>query len=219
LIEDDTGTCEVLKAELEARSFDVVVQKSAEAALALLSEDDFGVVISELSMRAQTGEALYRRVSELRPETPIIVLTAYEGEEVAVAAVRAGVYDFVTKPVDLPHLALTIERALEHRALLGEIHKLRSAVSEWNPFYEMPGANSLVLPPMDEVEQRYVSRVLEAVGGNKASAARVLGVDRRTLYRKLDRWRDVASRRTNGNGNGASMADAPSPQVGADRRQ
>ncbi len=43
--------------------------------------------------------------------------------------------------------------------------------------------------PMDEIEQRYIRKVLDAMGGNKASAARVLGVDRRTLYRKLDRWR------------------------------
>jgi two-component system response regulator HydG len=42
--------------------------------------------------------------------------------------------------------------------------------------------------PIEEVERRYVAQVLEALGGNKASAARVLGMDRRTLYRKLERW-------------------------------
>ena len=42
--------------------------------------------------------------------------------------------------------------------------------------------------PIEEVERRYVEQVLEALGGNKASAARALGMDRRTLYRKLERW-------------------------------
>ncbi|HXN33823.1 MAG TPA: helix-turn-helix domain-containing protein, partial [Polyangiaceae bacterium] len=48
------------------------------------------------------------------------------------------------------------------------------------------------LLPMEEVERRYILRVLEAVGGNKTLAAQVLGFDRRTLYRKLDRCRDTA---------------------------
>jgi two-component system, NtrC family, response regulator HydG len=41
---------------------------------------------------------------------------------------------------------------------------------------------------LDEIEKRYILRVLEAAGGNKASAARILGLDRKTLYRKLERW-------------------------------
>jgi len=44
------------------------------------------------------------------------------------------------------------------------------------------------LPPMEEVERRYVLRVLDAVHGNKALAARILGFDRKTLYRKIDRF-------------------------------
>ena len=44
------------------------------------------------------------------------------------------------------------------------------------------------LVPLDEVERRYILRVLEAVGGNKTLAARILGFDRRTLYRKLERY-------------------------------
>jgi two-component system response regulator HydG len=59
--------------------------------------------------------------------------------------------------------------------------------------------------PMEEVERRYIGQVLDALGGNKASAARVLGMDRRTLYRKLERWAhdaapapDDASRRLAG---------------------
>ncbi len=44
------------------------------------------------------------------------------------------------------------------------------------------------LVPMEEVERRYILRVLEAVSGNKTAAARILGIERKTLYRKLERW-------------------------------
>jgi two-component system response regulator HydG len=54
------------------------------------------------------------------------------------------------------------------------------------------------LPPLEEVERRYVLRVLEAASGNKALAARILGVDRKTLYRKLDRWGALAGAKDDG---------------------
>jgi two-component system response regulator HydG len=58
---------------------------------------------------------------------------------------------------------------------------------------------------MDEVERRYIAQVLDALGGNKASAARILGLDRRTLYRKLERW---------GKGGGAPSTDEPERRFG-----
>ena len=54
------------------------------------------------------------------------------------------------------------------------------------------GDESVELLPMDEVERRYILRVLEAVGGNKTTAAEVLGLDRRTLYRKLERYGETS---------------------------
>lgn len=52
----------------------------------------------------------------------------------------------------------------------------------------IPGDDPAALPTMDEVERRYVLHVLDALRGNKAAAARVLGFERKTLYRKLERW-------------------------------
>ena len=51
-----------------------------------------------------------------------------------------------------------------------------------------PSDDPAELVPLEEVERRYILRVLEAVGGNKTLAARILGLDRKTLYRKLERW-------------------------------
>jgi two-component system response regulator HydG len=64
---------------------------------------------------------------------------------------------------------------------------------------------------MEEVERRYIGQVLDALGGNKASAARVLGMDRRTLYRKLERWGK--------DGGPTSREDGPNPLDGADGRR
>jgi DNA-binding NtrC family response regulator len=121
-----------------------------------------------------------------------------------IAAIRTGAYDFVTKPFEMDDLALTLSRALKNGALREEVQRLRGFVSTGTT-RELPVANTLAprefraldlpaaplaLLSMNEVERRYIVRVLAAVGGNKTLAAQLLGFDRRTLYRKLERFRD-----------------------------
>src|SRR5690606_34173050 len=65
------------------------------------------------------------------------------------------------------------------------------------------------MPPLSDVERRYIERVLEAAGGNKTLAARVLGLDRRTLYRKLERWNREARQRRPEKAAAKSAAVAP----------
>jgi two-component system response regulator HydG len=61
------------------------------------------------------------------------------------------------------------------------------------PRFVLDGCDTSTILSLEEVERRYIAQVLAAVGGNKASAARSLGVDRRTLYRKLERWASGAA--------------------------
>ncbi|MGD0523873.1 MAG: helix-turn-helix domain-containing protein, partial [Polyangiaceae bacterium] len=69
------------------------------------------------------------------------------------------------------------------------VEDLPSQIREYTVSHVLVAANDPTeLVSLDEVERRYVERVMQAVGGNKRQAAEVLGVDRTTLYRKLDRW-------------------------------
>ena len=89
-----------------------------------------------------------------------------------------------------------LQNCMERAVVLAQfdhigIEDLPERISECKPTaLPFASVDSDRLLPMDEIEQRYIRQVLSAVGGNKASAARVLGLDRRTLYRKLDRWRE-----------------------------
>jgi DNA-binding NtrC family response regulator len=139
VIDDDPSMLELLQAELEQRHFQVVAHTSPEAALGALAEHDFDVVLSDISMRAVSGVDLWREVVTLREDTPVIVMAVLASVESAVASIRAGAYDFVTKPFDTSDLALTIERALKHRELREEVKRLRLAVSEQRRLDEMVG--------------------------------------------------------------------------------
>jgi two-component system response regulator HydG len=142
IIDDDCNMLELLRAELEQKHFAVTTHTSPEAALRLLADEDFGVILSDISMHGMSGVDLCREVVVLRDETPVIVMTAFASIESAVASIRAGAYDFVTKPLNADDLALTIDRALRHRALKEEVKRLRSAVAEQRPFADLVGESS-----------------------------------------------------------------------------
>jgi len=141
IIDDDSSMLEMLRADLQHRRYEVVTHTSPEAALRQLADDDFGVVLSDISMRGMSGVDLCREVVALREDTPVIVMTAFASIESAVASIRAGAYDFVTKPFEPDDLVLTIERALKHGLLREELKRLRRAVSELQPFDDMLGEN------------------------------------------------------------------------------
>jgi DNA-binding NtrC family response regulator len=142
IIDDDPSVLEVLRADLERRHYEVVTNTSPEAAIRQLADHDFGVVLSDISMRGMSGVDLCREVVALREDTPFIVMTAFASIESAVASIRAGAYDFVTKPFDPDDLAMTLERALKHGALREELKRLRGAVSDLQPCDDMLGESA-----------------------------------------------------------------------------
>jgi DNA-binding NtrC family response regulator len=156
IIDDDPSMLEMLRADLERRHYEVVTHTSPEAAIRQLADQDFSVVLSDISMRGMSGVDLCREVVALREDTPVIVMTAFASIESAVASIRAGAYDFVTKPFDPNDLALTLERALKHGALREELKRLRRAVSDLQPCDEMLG-ESLAMKKIRDV----VTRVAE----------------------------------------------------------
>jgi two-component system NtrC family sensor kinase len=101
IIDDDAGIVDLLCAELEPRSYEVVGLTSPEAALEELTDRDFGVVLTDLHMDRMSGVDLCRAVVLLREETPVVVMTAFASVATAVACIRAGAYDIVTKPFDI----------------------------------------------------------------------------------------------------------------------
>jgi len=142
IIDDDRSMCEVLEAELKKRGFDCAFTTLPEEALRQLVEDDFGLVLTDINMHGMSGVELCRQIVESREDLPVVVMTAYGSMAAAVAAIRAGAYDFVTKPFEMDDLAMTLERALKHRALRDEVKRLRRVVVDQQKFDDILGASS-----------------------------------------------------------------------------
>ncbi len=115
LVDDEPGVLFTLSEVLTERGHKVVSARSGAEALAKF--DDADAVLTDLSMPGMDGLELMGQLVARDPTLPVILLTAHGSERVAVAAIKQGAYDYLTKPFDIDEVALVIERALETRRL------------------------------------------------------------------------------------------------------
>jgi two-component system, NtrC family, response regulator AtoC len=128
IVDDEQSMCELVDTALSKRGYQTAWRTVPDEALHLLSSDDFDVVLTDLNMRSMNGLELCERIVASRPDVPVVVVTAFGSMETAIGAIRAGAYDFVTKPVEMDALALVVDRAVQHRTLKEEVKRLRDAV-------------------------------------------------------------------------------------------
>ena len=115
LVDDEPGVLFTLSEVLTERGHKVVTARSGDEALTKL--DDADVVLTDLAMRGMDGLELMAQLAQRDATLPVILLTAHGSERVAVAAMKQGAYDYLSKPFDIDEVALVIERALEARKL------------------------------------------------------------------------------------------------------
>lgn len=183
LVEGEAANADLVRRGLTAEGITVESCSRAGDALALIAARDFACVVTELATPEMRGVELIDRLVAEKPGMPMIILTPREQIASAVATHRASAYDVCGKPIDIPQLVLAVRRAAERRTMQAEIARLQRIVSQMGPGPDDPGGMTL-----EQVERRHILRVITTHRGNKAAAAAVLGVDRKTLYRKLLRY-------------------------------
>jgi DNA-binding NtrC family response regulator len=156
---------------------------SPEQALSLLAAEDFDVVVTDLQMPTMSGLELCERIVGSRPDVPVVVVTAHGSLDAAVGAIRAGAYDFLTKPVKMVPFQLTIERALRHRELSAEVKRLRESVRPAS-FPGILGASAAIVAVLDLVGRVAGSESTVLVTGESGTGKEVIA---RALHQKSRR--------------------------------
>src|SRR5690606_13576163 len=133
VVDDDPAVVEYLCESLAARGYAPVGLTSAVEALARITAESFDLVVTDVEMPELHGSDLLRAVLEAKPNQLVLLITAYGSVEKAVAAVRAGACDFLTKPFKIEALVHAIERAFSERMLRREAVRLRSQVKASDP--------------------------------------------------------------------------------------
>ena len=125
VVDDEQSMRDLLAIMLRQVGYDVSVAVGGEAAIQALKGGGFDLVITDVRMRPVDGLAVLRAAKELSPQTVVLVMTAFASTDTAVEAMKAGAYDYVTKPFKLDELKLTIANALERKRLQDENLALR----------------------------------------------------------------------------------------------
>jgi DNA-binding NtrC family response regulator len=141
VVDDDAAMREMLASMLEPEGFVVDTAKTADEALERLRDRDYDLVLSDIRMPGRSGIALASDMRDLRARTPVVLMTAFGSLDSAVEAIRAGAFDYITKPFKREAVLVTLERALAHRALSEENVRLRRAVDQTTALGDLVGAS------------------------------------------------------------------------------
>ncbi len=125
VVEDDPQIQGVLRSLLAQQGYEVETAGSAEDGLSLAAREHFDLVLCDISLPGRSGIDAIGELRDALPDAPVLLVTAYPSIETAVEGMRAGAFDYVTKPFNRQELMQRIERGLQHRALEVENRTLR----------------------------------------------------------------------------------------------
>jgi NtrC-family two-component system response regulator AlgB len=179
IVDDEKNIRANLTTFFEGAGYEVRTAEGGPQALALLSEESgFDVVLTDYLMAEMNGYQLLQHIKVRDPDIPVILMTAYATVENAVAAMKAGAYDYLTKPFSLDQVQHAVERALENRRLRTENRDLRDAVEE-RPFLQSQSSTMRRL--LQDAERVASSEAAILLTGES-------GTGKNVLAKQIHRW-------------------------------
>ncbi|MGB8929803.1 MAG: response regulator, partial [Anaeromyxobacteraceae bacterium] len=133
IVDDERSNLESLARIFEREAWRVALAEAAVPALEIVRRDRPAVVVTDLMMPGMSGEELLRAVKALAPETEVVMMTAHGTVETAVAAMKEGAYDFITKPFKKAAVVKSVRQALEKASLVAENRSLRARLAALAP--------------------------------------------------------------------------------------
>ncbi|HEY4222625.1 MAG TPA: response regulator, partial [Myxococcota bacterium] len=130
VVDDEPSHRDSLRRIFERAGHEVLAAEDGEHALAILRDQPVQIVLTDLVMPRMDGHALLRACKTVQPDADVILMTAYGTVENAVAAMREGAYDFITKPTKRGEVLACVDRILERQRLIGENKALKAELAQ-----------------------------------------------------------------------------------------
>lgn len=141
VIDDDSSLRRVLEYNLQEDGYEVQAASSGEEGLYLFGQSRPSLVITDMKMSGMDGLMVLKSIKERSPETLVIIITAFGTVDIAVEAMKAGAYDYITKPFNRDALKLTVKKALQFNGLAEEIKRLKDELSDRADFRTVVGSS------------------------------------------------------------------------------
>lgn len=169
VVEDKKAMADMLAKTLAAEGYSAVTASSAEEGLEKALRERVDLVLTDLKLPGMTGLEMLRLLKEKRPFLPVIMMTAFGSIETAVEAVKAGAYDFLTKPFDTSHLLVLIEKALESGLIAAENTVLKEEFSETLGFPKIIGESRALSDTLELIKKAAPAKATVLITGESGT--------------------------------------------------
>jgi len=149
VVDDEENSTILLKKVLEKKGFNAITQNDSKAALELIANEEFDIIISDLQMPDVSGIDLLKAKKE---DTLFIMITGFGSIDSAVEAMKLGAYDYISKPFNLEEFILKFDKAVDNIALNAQVANLRSQVDETSSFSSIIGKSRKMLHVFDMIK-------------------------------------------------------------------
>ncbi len=155
LIVDDGKDMLVLLSRYIAEETDheVTTESDPQKALEIFAHSPFDLVVLDLKMPKMSGIEVLRQIKKIRPDTSVVIMTAYATIETAVEAIQEGAYDYITKPFRRERILLTIDKAMQWRQIVSENIALREELVQKEAAPPIIGSSGAIKSILEEIRQ------------------------------------------------------------------
>ncbi|MBD3217426.1 MAG: response regulator [candidate division Zixibacteria bacterium] len=141
VVDDDASLRRIIEFNLKKKAYKPTMLENAEEAVTHLRKSDYELMISDIRMPGMDGLELLQIAREIKPDLPVIFITAFGTIEMAVEAMKLGAYDYITKPFDVDDFIHTVEKALDYHRLLDENMRLKKELKNRDSFSNIIAAS------------------------------------------------------------------------------
>ena len=180
VVEDEPGPRELISRRLSGKGYEVSTAQDGEEALHKLKREPFDLILLDIRMPGMSGMDVLAPMKSLYPDVGVIMATAVVDLKVALDTIRAGAYDYVTKPFDWDEVLISVERALERRRLVlenrayqrsleGKVREKTEALRRANQYLQslLENANDIIYTVDPEGRFTFLNRRIEDLGYNR----------------------------------------------------
>ena len=153
VIDDEVNAAQALETLLREDGYEVQSAHDGALGLQLIERLDPDVVLTDLRMPGMDGLELLQRVKQMRPDTMVLLMTAYGTVKTAVQAMKSGAEDYLAKPIDVDELEVVLQKTLEKKRLLEETRVLRERVAHKYRLENVVGESPQMLALFETIRQ------------------------------------------------------------------
>ena len=169
IIEDKKSMAEMLAKTFEAEGYHALTSGTGEEGVARVLREGADLVLTDLKLPGMSGLQVLKTLKDKKPLLPVIMMTAFGSIETAVKAVKAGAYDFLTKPFDISHMLALVEKALESGKLAADNLVLREEFAQELSFPKLVGKSKPLMDALELLKKAAPTRATVLITGESGT--------------------------------------------------